>query len=497
MSNKSLNTYIDFYIKSFRRFDQSRFTIEFSWLNESQYNEDIEFQECIKYLHQQSIDVVIKESSIVEQCLNVAYKTDDDNQPNHMYYSIGSLPALFDLARQTGLSSLCLVTMRVVANTICRKRIIYKAIVLDLDETLWNGILSEDGKDGIVQKLSSDGGYPYIAFMKFIKSIAEEMGIYVAICTRNDSNIVQSFLNEIDENIFPIKNQIDLVVSNNNDKSENIKSIATHLSILPNAIVFIDDNHIVRDEVRCKVPEVFVPDWDNHSELVTLLIAGCFFERNELSVSSKNRKKQFRVIQEERKNNTLPELFIKVHEDKEHVEVMKLYAKSNQFKLSKLNNNFGNETSSLYFEIFRKNGNSLGICSAITYCLCENECVILNWAISCRYFEIGLEEFVLLYMLRRKNYKNLSFIFQETGLNKKVIDMIDKYYGKIIMDDSSSIPNDSNVFLDYYPDDAIKPQLLETRDKIGGFKLYFLEECSDDGINFVENNTKIKLYNNG
>ena len=497
MSNKFLNTYIDFYIKSFRRFDQSHFTIEFSWLNESQYNEDIEFQECIKYLHQQSIDVVIKESSIVEQCLNVAYKTDDDNQPNHMYYSIGSLPALFDLAQQTGLSSLCLVTMRIVANIICRKRIIYKAIVLDLDETLWNGILSEDGKDGIVQKLSSDGGYPYIAFMKFIKSIAEEMGIYVAICTRNDSNIVQSFLNEIDENIFPIKNQIDMVVSNNNDKSENIRSIATHLSILPNAIVFIDDNQIVRDEVHCKVPEVFVPDWDNHSDLVTLLIAGCFFERNELSVSSMNRKKQFRVIQEERKNNTLPELFIKVHEDKEHVEAIKLYAKSNQFKLSKLNNNFRDGTSSLYFEIFRKNGNSLGICSAITYCSCENECIILNWAISCRYFEIGLEEFVLLYMLRRKNYKNISFIFQETGLNKKVIDMIDKYYGKIIMDDSSSIPNDSNMFLDYYPDNAIKSQLLVTKDKIGSFAIYELNECVEFGINYVDNNTNLKEYSNG
>lgn len=474
MSNKFLITYIDFLIKSFRRLDQSHFVIEFPWLNNSMNMEDAEFHECIKFLHQQSIDVAIKESSTIEQCLTAVYKTDSDNQPNHMQYSIGSLPALFDLSQRTGLSSLCLVTMRVVANIICHKRIIYKAIVLDLDETLWNGILSEDGKDGIIQKMASDSGHQYIAFMKFIESIAKELGIYIAICTRNDSNMVQSFLNEINETIFPIKNQIDLVVSNNNDKSENIRSIATHLSILPNAIVFIDDNHIVREEVRCKVPEVFVPDWDNHSELVTLLIAGCFFERNELSVSSKNRKKQFKVIQEERKNNTLPELFIKVHEDKEHTEAMKLYAKSNQFKLSKLSNNFSNETSSLYFEIFRKNGNSLGICSAITYCSCENECIILNWAISCRYFEIGLEEFVLLYILKKHKQQRVSFICQVDDINKKANELIAKYCDKIIMDDCSSIPNDCANFLNYRPNNTFKTVLLETTKHIGNFQLYSL-----------------------
>lgn len=489
MSNKFLNTYIDFYIKSFRRFDRRHFVIEFPWLNDKT---DVDFQECLKYLHQHSIDIVIRESSSIEQCLTVIYIIDDDSQQNQTNFSIGSLPSLFELSQQTELSPLCLITMRVVASIICRVKIIYKAIVLDLDETLWNGILSEDGKDGVVQKLKSASGFPYIAFMKFIKSIADELGIYIAICTRNESGIVQSFLDEIDESIFPIKNQIDLVVSNNNDKSENIRSIATHLSILPNAIVFIDDNQIVRDELRSKIPEIYVPDWEHHSELITQLIACCFFERNELSISSKNRKKQFKVIQEEKKNNTLPELYIKVHEDKDHVEAKKLYAKSNQFKLTKFNNDFNECTSSLYFELFRPNGDSLGICSAITYYSCENECVILNWAISCRYFEIGLEEFIFLHMLRRINCKEISFIFQETGLNKKVIDLIDKYYAKGIMDDCSSVPNDSNVFLDYYPDNAIKPQLLATRDKIGSFEIYDFSECDE-----MDNNTNLKEYNNG
>lgn len=493
MSNTYLNTYVDFYIKAFRRFDQNHIVVKFPWLKNIGNEKDSTTQKCIELLHEADIDVTIKECNTIEQCIPVEYTIGSDNQSHS--FSIGSLPSLFELSQQTGLSALCLVTMRVVSSVICRKKIIYKAIVLDLDETLWNGILSEDGKEGIVQKLTSESGYPYIAFMKFIKSIAEELGIYIAICTRNDSSLVQSLLEEINEDVFPIKNQIDLVVSNTNDKSENIRSIAKYLSILPNAIVFIDDNQIVRDEVLSKIPEMYVPDWEHHNELITLLIVCCFFERNELSVNTKNRKKQFKIIQEERKNNTLPELYIRVHEDKEHTEAKKLYAKSNQFKLSKLDNNFNESTSSLFFEIFRPNGDSLGICSAITYYSCDNEFVILNWAISCRFFEIGLEEFILLYILKRKKHKTISFIFQTTDQNQKVIELIDKYYGKIIMDDSSSISNDSNVFLDYYPDNAIKPQLIVTRDEIGGFQLYDIYECTEGGINFVEENTKLKSYN--
>ena len=61
---------------------------------------------------------------------------------------------------------------------------------------------------------------------------------------------------------------------------------------MPSSIVFIDDNKIVRDEVKQKVTEVFVPEWANHNELVTQLIAGCIFERVELSLNSQNRRKQ-------------------------------------------------------------------------------------------------------------------------------------------------------------------------------------------------------------
>ena len=171
----------------------------------------------------------------------------------------------------------------------------------------------------------SEKGAPFIEFMKFIKILGNELGVFITICSRNELKLVESTIEELNDTIFPLKNQIDYIIANNNDKSENIRLVAEQLSILPSSIVFIDDNQIVRDEVRRKLTEVFVPEWKNHNELVTKLIAGCIFERIELSINSQNRKKQFRIIQTERIQNSLPKLSLKVINDNKHLESIKLY----------------------------------------------------------------------------------------------------------------------------------------------------------------------------
>ena len=238
---------------------------------------------------------------------------------------------------------------------------------------------------------------------------------------------IQTLIDKLDVNIFPLKNQIDYIIANNNDKSENIRVISEQLSILPSSIVFIDDNQIVRDEVKQKWTEVFVPEWENHNELVTKLIAGCIFERGELSINSQNRRKQFKIIQTERIQNSLPKLNVKVLNDDQHSESIKLYSKTNQFKFSPNDDNFNDNASSLYFEIIRENGENLGICSAVTFSKTNDIIHINNWAISCRYFELGLEEFILLYIKKIANVTKIFFDYQQTEYNQKVSEMIAKY----------------------------------------------------------------------
>ena len=316
--------------------------------------------------------------------------------------------------------------MKIVAQIISKLKILYKAIVLDLDDTLWKGTLSEVGIDRIRNNMYSEQGAPFIEFMKFVKTLGNELGVFITICSRNDSKLVESTIEELDDNIFPLKNQIDCIIANNNDKSENIRIIAEQLSILPSSIVFIDDNKIVRDEVKQKVTEVFVPEWANHNELVTQLIAGCIFERVELSLNSQNRRKQYSIIQTERTQNSLPKLSVSVVNENKHSESVKLYSRSNQFKFSRNDDNF-DDAKSLYFEIFRDNGENLGICSAITYTVTYDTFHIHNWAISCRYFEIGLEEFILIYIQKIANVNKIFISYQHSEYNQKVSELLAKY----------------------------------------------------------------------
>ena len=340
------------------------------------------------------------------------------------------------------------LVMQIISYIICKSKTLYKAIILDLDDTVWKGTLAEEGIDVIKKNLCSKDAIPFVMFMRFIQAMAKELGLYVAVCSRNDIANVLSAIEKLTEKEFPIKDQIDCIVANYNDKSKNIKAIAQKLSILTSACVFVDDNQIVRDEVRQNLPEVFVPDWDSHDELLTLFLACGVFDRFELSLKSRNRKQLYSVLQQEREKSCLPKLFVKVCNDKNHVEAMRLYAKSNQFMFAPKKESYEG-CKSLVFEIYKDNGEKLGICSAITYADNEENIHILNWAVSCRYFEIGLEEYILIYIFALANKRVITFAFNNTGFNKKAVELIEKYETYFIRKDGSVLFKSNRQLISY------------------------------------------------
>ena len=352
-------------------------------------------------------------------------------------FQIQDIPSIIEQSSKTDIPLVCLIIMKSVALVISKIKVLYKAIILDLDDTLWYGTLSEVGIEKIKEDMKGDRGIPFISFMKFIKLLAEELGVFLAICSKNEHENVVNAIESLDNEIFPIKDCIDFVIANNNDKNENIILITKRLSILPDSVIFIDDNPIIRDQVRCNIPEIFVPEWRNHYELITILTTGCCFERNKLSIKAQTRKKQYQMILAERNNNSLPSLSIKVIKDTNHIDASDLYSKSNQFNFSQLNRNFEDYAQSLCFEIFRKDGKSLGICSAITYVMSSKTLTLLNWAMSCRFFEIGVEETVLLYLEEIAESRKISILFNDSGYNKKAKELIDKYPNIFIINPSS------------------------------------------------------------
>ena len=429
IDNSFLHDYINDFVKKFRKYNNDELLISISGIRKFIHNDEKILMHLFEQLKENNFTIELEgdEESINHVAITCKNVTKDTSYSFN--YQIQNLTSIIELSSQTDIPAIGIIIMKIVAQIISKLKILYKAIVLDLDNTLWNGTLSEDGIDKIRENMYSELGVPFIAFMKFVKTLGNELGIFITLCSRNDSKLVESTIEKLDDNIFPLKNQIDCIIANNNDKSENIRIIAEQLSILPSSIVFIDDNQIVRDEVKNKLPEVFVPDWKNHNELVTQLIIGCIFERVELSLNFQNRKKQYRIIQTERTQNSLPTLSVKIINDKKHSESIKLYSKTNQFKFSGNDDNFDDNAKSLYFEIHRENGENLGICSAITYTITNDTFHILNWAISCRYFEIGLEEFILIYLQKIANSNKILINYQRSEYNQKVSELLAKYSG--------------------------------------------------------------------
>ena len=427
IDNPFLCVYINDYIRKFRSYNEDEFIITISGLNSFISQDDTILKCLFEQLKQNKLTIenVGNEKSIND--IEINCKNTTKNSSYNFKYQIQDIPTLVELSSKTDLPLIGIIIIKIVAQIIYKIKPLYKAIVLDLDDTLWFGTLSEIGVDEIRKNMETEKGVSFIDFMKFVKSLGNELGVFIAICSRNDPKVVESAINELSEVIFPLKNQIDFIIANDNDKSENIKIIANQLSILPSSIAFIDDNQLVRDEVKNKLSEVFVPEWNNHNELVTQLIAGCFFERNELSLSSQNRRKEYRIIQTERTLNSLPTLSIKIINDNNHIESIKLYSKSNQFKFSGIDNDFDEEAKSVYFEILRGNGENLGICSALTYIITNDALQILNWAISCRYFEIGVEEFILNYIHKISNKNKLFINYVDSEKNQKVKEFMFKY----------------------------------------------------------------------
>ncbi|MCP4049315.1 MAG: HAD-IIIC family phosphatase [bacterium] len=133
-----------------------------------------------------------------------------------------------------------------------------KCIVLDLDNTLWDGILGEDGPHGI----GVGDDYPGSAFKDLQEGLLEisKNGVILAVCSKNNESDV---LDLWEKNPFLIlkKNHFSAYKINWKNKSDNIVEIAADLNIGLDSMVFIDDNPAERELVRTTLPEVAVPDF--------------------------------------------------------------------------------------------------------------------------------------------------------------------------------------------------------------------------------------------
>ena len=141
-------------------------------------------------------------------------------------------------------------------NSIALKR--KKCLVLDLDNTLWGGVLGEDGIEGI----NIGGDYPGKAFLYWQEALLNlaKDGVILTVCSKNnEADVLEAW--EKNPFILLKKEQFAAYRINWVDKATNIKDLATELNIGLDSFVFIDDNPTERELIKQMLPMVAVPDF--------------------------------------------------------------------------------------------------------------------------------------------------------------------------------------------------------------------------------------------
>ena len=220
-----------------------------------------------------------------------------------------------------------------------------KCIVLDLDNTLWGGIVGEDGRDNLALSLVPPGA-GFIAFQQALLDLYDR-GIILAI---NSSNNPGEALDVIrtHPNMILKENHFAAHRINWNDKVENMRALAKELNIGLDSMVFLDDNPLNREAMRTFLPEVETPDLPiDPSKYVKFLHALPYFENEAITDEDKMRGNMYvteRLRKEAEKHSGNREEFLKglgieltVCEDDPSslARLSQLTGKTNQFNIQK------------------------------------------------------------------------------------------------------------------------------------------------------------------
>ena len=325
-----------------------------------------------------------------------------------------------------------------VLRSMCGK--IKKCVVLDLDNTLWGGVIGDDGMEHIeIGELGR--GHVFTNFQRWLKQL-KEYGIILAVCSKNNENIAREPFEKHEEMILRMED-ISLFVANWNDKASNIRLIQETLNIGMDSIVFIDDNPFERNLVREAIPEVEVPELpEDPAEYLEFLQKCNYFDTITFSGDSSERTKQYQAeIKRKRAEENFDSIEgylkslemvgeAKEFDEKHAARIAQLTQRSNQFNLRTIRyteEEIGKIIESrdrmgIYYTLSDKYGEH-GLVGVIIL-NCDGESAFIDtWLMSCRVLKRGMEEFIINQMIekiRKKGIKKLLAEYIPTAKNEMV-----------------------------------------------------------------------------
>jgi len=218
-----------------------------------------------------------------------------------------------------------------------------KGLVLDMDNTLWGGVIGDDGVDNIAIGPEEPEGRVFTEFQTYLKELSS-LGILLNIDSKNDPENALAGLKHPDS----VLSEDDMIVikANWDSKDKNLREIAETLNLLPESLVFIDDNPAERHMVTSQIPGVIAPEPSEPYEYIRYIDGGGYFEVTSLSADDAKRNEMYK---ENAKRAELQSSFADYHEyllslDMQgeidgfkpvyYARITQLTNKSNQFNLT-------------------------------------------------------------------------------------------------------------------------------------------------------------------
>ena len=368
-----------------------------------------------------------------------------------------------------GLEELTNIIFRVCKKIITPTK---KLLILDCDNTLWGGVVGEDGINSIL--VGEDGvGKIYLNFQKEIKNLSEE-GVLLALASKNNENdVLEVFKRK--KMILSIKDFITWRI-NWIDKYKNIIDITKELNLGLDSVVFWDDNPLERDHVRSMIKEVDTIDVPKSVyEWPRFLKTSDLFSKFKLTREDLEKKEQYKkrsifekeIVQSENKKEYLKSIKLlpkKVKIDSTNIlRAEQLTNKTNQFNLTtkrysqeeilsvvKINTNlsFMVQLNDIYGDH--------GIVGLIILKELEKKCLLIDtFLMSCRVFGRYLENWILNEIFKIANDNNFKFIignYIETKKNAVVknffnLNNFQKLDDEILKKLKLSIDSQDNYFI--------------------------------------------------
>ena len=324
-----------------------------------------------------------------------------------------------------------------------------RVLVLDLDNTIWGGVIGDDGMDGIVLGNGSPVGEAFLDVQRTALRLRER-GIVLAVCSKNEEETAREPFRSHPDMLLR-EEHIAVFVANWNNKADNLRLIADTLSLGTETLAFLDDNPVERSQVRQELPEVGVCELPKDPSLYSCtLLASGYFETVSFSQEDRKRADYYhgnaKRIQLQNNVGNLEQFLISLNMEAEispfdstnRERVTQLVNKTNQFNLTTRRHDSqtislmqSDETyETLQVRLKDQFGDNGLVSVVILKSVAGGVWVIDTWLMSCRVLGRRLEDAIMNEIAERaekKNIREIIGVYIPTKRNGLVKGMYEKF----------------------------------------------------------------------